>query len=266
MGIKGLKDNIAVVTGGGSGIGRSICIRLAQEGAKVMVTDINESGAEATRTLIEEKGGYAESYKMDVTDKEMVKQVVEQIDEKHGKIDILISNAGFSTPPAFCYKMEDDDWDKLIKVHLYGTFNTVKACGGIMKSRGYGRIVVTSSLAGVFGLTGNINYAAAKTALVGVTYTLAKEMGPFGITVNAVQPGIIRTPITEAPLQAMEEKFVKETPVPRIGEPEDVANAVSFFCQPESDFVTGVVMRVDGGYVLQSGMDQLMMGLCTQNS
>lgn len=263
MSAKTLQGHVALVTGGGSGIGRGICLDLAEKGAKIMVTDINPETAGETAEIIKKAGGYAESYKMDVTDADMVCKVVEEIGKKHGKIDILVSNAGFSTPPAFCTDMDPGDWDKLIKVHLYGAFNCVKACGKMMKDSGYGRIVFTSSLAGVFGLTGNINYAAAKTALVGVTYTLAKELGPYGITVNAVQPGIIRTPITEAPLKAMEENFKKETPTGQIGEPEDVANAVSFFCLPQSQFITGVVMRVDGGYILQSGMDQLMMHICS---
>ncbi|WP_027625718.1 SDR family NAD(P)-dependent oxidoreductase [Clostridium lundense] len=261
---KNLENQIAIVTGGGSGIGREICLSLAKRGAKIMVTDINEKGMEETKNLIEDNGGYAETYKLDVVDSDMVKNVMDAIYIKHNRIDILISNAGISTPPSLGTKMSEEHWDKLIKVHLYGTFNCVKACGEYMKANNYGRIVLSSSLGGVFGFAGNVNYAVAKTGMVGMTYTLAKELGPYGITVNVIQPGIIRTPMTSGALKVFEEGFIKETPVRRIGEVGDVSNAIAFFCMPESSFITGVVMRIDGGYILQSSMDQIMIEACSK--
>ena len=256
---KNLDGQIAIITGGGSGIGRDICIEFAKCGAKVMVTGRRDNNINETKKIIEDLGGYAETYKMDVSIKENVEKVFEEIYNKHGKIDILINNAGFSTPPTFCSNMSDEDWDGLIKTHLYGAFYCSRSCAKYMKKNKYGRIINMSSIAGVFGLTGNINYAAAKTALVGFTYTLAKELGPHGITVNALQPGIIRTSMTEGALSALEEKFVYETPVRKIGEPKDIASAALFFSSPDSGFVTGVIMKVDGGYILNSGMDLVMM-------
>ncbi|MFD3157776.1 SDR family NAD(P)-dependent oxidoreductase [Haloimpatiens sp. FM7330] len=257
------ENQIAIVTGGNSGIGEGVSMDLAKNGAKVMIVGRNEAKNEKVKKAIENENGYAECYKVDVSKREEVEKAVNTIYEKHKKIDILISNAGNSTQPKFCTDMTYEEWDVLIKTHLYGTFNFVKACGEKMKHNKYGRIVLTSSLAGIMGFTGSINYSSAKTGLVGMTYTLCKELGPYGITVNAVQPGIIRTNMTSAALSQMEEPFKKATPVQKIGEPKDVANAVRFFCMPESSFITGVVMRVDGGYILNSQMDQLMFQMCS---
>lgn len=254
-----LQGQIAVITGGGSGIGRDICLEFAKAGAKVMVTGRRESNINETKKLIEDLNGYAETYKMDVSDKDNVENVFQEIYDKHGKIDILINNAGFSTAPTVCTNMCDSDWDGLIKTHLYGAFYCSRACGRLMKKNKYGRIINMSSLAGIYGLVGNINYSVAKTAFVGFTYTLAKELGPYGITVNALQPGIIRTGMTEGALSALEKDFINTTPVRKIGEPKDVASAALFFASPDSSFLTGVIMPVDGGYILNSGMDLLML-------
>ncbi|MDR5587103.1 MULTISPECIES: 3-oxoacyl-ACP reductase FabG [Clostridium] len=258
-----IKNQIAVITGGGSGIGRDICIEFAKRGIKVMITGRRDANINETKKLIEDLNGYAETYKMDVSNKENVESVFKEIYTKHGKIDILINNAGLSTPPTFCTNMSDSDWDSLIKTHLYGAFYCSRACAKFMKNNNYGRIVNMSSIAGVFGFAGNINYSTAKTALVGFTYSLAKELGSYGITVNAIQPGIIRTSMTEEALNALETKFVNETPLKKIGEPKDIASAVSFLCSPDSGFITGVILRVDGGYILNSGMDILMMQTCS---
>lgn len=263
---KNMKDQIAIVTGGGSGIGQAVCLDLAQKGVKVMITNRSKKKAEETKRRIEEAGGYAETYIMDVTDTKVVHNVVQEIHKKHGKIDILMSNAGITTMPAFCDDIPEDDWDKLIKVHVYGAYNCIKECAKIMKANKYGRIIITSSLAGVFGLVGQSSYAVSKFGLVGLTYSLAKELGPYGITVNAIQPGIINTPMTAGQLDAFGEKWAKETPVLRNGEPKDVATAVSFFCSPESEFITGVVMRVDGGWILQSSVDMSLHEMCSAQS
>ena len=257
-----LQNQIAVVTGAGSGIGREISLDLAQKGANVMVTDVNLNTAEQTVDLIKEAGGQAEVYVMDVTKIDMVNSVANEIYEKHKKIDILINNAGLSSAPSLCTDMPVADWDLLMKIHLYGTFNCVKAFAGKMKINNYGRIILMSSLAGIYGLAGNVNYAAVKTGLVGMTYTLAKELGPNGITVNCVQPGIIRTPMTTGPLAVMEKQFAAETPMRRVGETADVANLITFLCNKQSSFITGAVVPVDGGYILESGMDRLMMQMC----
>lgn len=255
----GLKDNVALVTGGGSGIGRGICLDLAAKGAKVMILDLNEESAKKTQEMIKETGGTSETYKTDVTNRQVIEDVVGKIYKKHSSIDILVSNAGINSPPAFVTKYPDEDWEKHIKIHLYQAFYFTRACGEIMKKQKHGRIVITSSLAGYHGMAGGIAYAAGKTGLVGFTYTAAKEFGPYGVTVNAIQPGLIWTPLCEAALGSASEDFAKQTPIPRMGQPKDVANVVSFLCQPESDFLTGLIIRVDGGYIIQSGMDSMCM-------
>jgi len=254
-----LKGQVALVTGGGSGIGRGICLDLAQQGVKVMVLDLNEEAAKETQKLIKDTDGYAEVYKTDVTDAKVIDDVVGKIYQKHQRIDILVSNAGINSPPAFVTNYPAEDWEKHIKIHLYQAFYFTKACGAIMKKQKYGRIVVTSSLAGYHGMAGGIAYAAGKTGLVGFTYTAAKEFGPYGVTVNAIQPGLIWTPLCEAALGPASADFAKATPIPRMGQPKDVANVVTFLCKPESEFLTGLIIRVDGGYIIQSGMDMMCM-------
>lgn len=254
-----LKNQVAIVTGGGSGIGQGICLDLAANGAKVMVLDLNEDGAGKTCADIAAAGGYAEPYKVDVTNQAKIQEIVDTVYGKHGRIDILVSNAGVNSPPYFVTKYPDDDWEKHIKIHLYQAYYLTKACGAIMKKQKYGRIVVTSSLAGYHGMAGGIAYSAGKTGLVGFTYTAAKEFGPFGVTVNAIQPGLIWTPMCEAALGPASEEFAKKTPVPRMGQPKDVANVVTFLCKKESEFLTGLIIRVDGGYIIQSGMDVMCM-------
>jgi 3-oxoacyl-[acyl-carrier protein] reductase len=151
--------------------------------------------------------------------------------------------------------MSERDWLSVIDTHVNGTFYGLKAAARVMKERRYGRIVNLSSIAAVHGFCSQMNYAAAKFAVIGMTLTAAKELGPFGITVNAMQPGVIRSDMTAVLLNTGEEKYVKGTPVQRVGEPADVANVVKFFVNPASDFITGVVMRVDGGISLKLGAD-----------
>lgn len=255
----GIKDNIAIVTGGGSGIGQGICLDLAQQGAKVMIMDINLAGAENTKKIIKDAGGYAQVFKLDVTDKEMIETTINTIYEKYGRIDILVSNAGINSAPTFVTKYSDEDWEKHIKIHLFQAFYLTRVCGEIMKKQKKGRIILMSSLAGYHGMAGGIAYSTGKTGLVGFTYTAAKEFGPYGITVNAIQPGLIWTPLAEAALGPAADDFAKATPIPRLGKPQDVANVVSFLCKPQSDFLTGLIIRVDGGYIISSGMDQMGM-------
>lgn len=257
-----LVNQVALVTGGGTGIGRGICIDLAKKGAKVIVTGRRMSMLQETQSIIRKSGGYAECLELDVSNKENVNQVVDKIYDKYGRIDILVSNAGNLSAPAFIYNMKDEDWDSVLKTHLYGTFYCAKAVSKKMKQNKYGRIVLISSVAAIHGFNGAINYAASKAALEGMTMTLAKELGVDGITVNCIQPGIIHTPMADGFVSAKGETFIKDTPVKRIGEPKDVACAVSFYCSPDAGFITGTILKVDGGYMLQSSMDQLVNSAC----
>lgn len=255
---RNITGQVAVVTGAGSGIGREIAKELAENGAKVMLLGRSLETLQATKQLIENNDGYAECHVVDVLDKVLLETIFDTICKEHGKIEILISNAGNTANPSFITDTSEEGWDSVIKTHLYGAFNCVQLCAKKMKENNYGRIVIMSSLGGVHGLTGQLSYATAKTGIVGMTYTLAKELGPYGITVNSLQPGIIETQMTEGPLQLAKEQFIAETPVRRIGNPKDVSNAVMFLCDKKSSFVNGVIMRVDGGYSLNSGMDQLL--------
>ena len=257
-------NQVAIVTGGNSGIGKAVCLDLARKGAKVMIIGRNQQKNEEVKRLIEEENGYAEAYSVDVSDKESVYASVDKIFKKHGKVEILVCNAGSTTAPSLASKMPEEDWDGLLKTHLYGTFYFVKACGERMKANKYGRIVLMSSLAGVWGLAANVSYGVAKTGLLGMTYTLAKEFGPYGITVNAIQPGVIETPLTEEFVKIIREEILENAPIKKIGQPEDVAHAVNFFCLPQSEFLTGVTMKVDGGYILNCGMDRMMMSFADQ--
>jgi len=261
-----LENQVAMVTGGGSGIGRGACLALAKKGVRVMVTDINEESAKETKMLIEEAGGYSDAYQMDVVDENTIISVVSSIYDKHKRMDILFSGAGIAPRPAFCTDNTTEEWDQIIKIHLNGTFLCSRECAKLMKKNKYGRIVLTSSLAGFSGLTAQISYAAVKSGIIGFTHTLAKELGPYGITVNAIQPGFIRTGMTEMQVKAFGDKIANETPIRRVGEPEDVAAAISFFCSPEAGFITGTVLRVDGGVVLQTSVDMLLFDMCEAQS
>lgn len=245
-----LKDQVALVTGGARGIGKGIVLGLAEEKAKVMICDIRREEGENTLSEIEAKGVEAAYFEVDVTKSDRIEKMVADIAHRFGRLDILINNAGITTHPAWCYEMSDDDWHSVINTHVDGTFYCLKASARVMKEQKYGRIVNLSSVAAVNGFSTQMNYAAAKSAIVGITLTAAKELGPYGITVNCVQPGIIRTDMSAILLEQGEDKYIRKTPTLQIGEPIDVANAVNFFVNPASKFVTGIVLRIDGGFML----------------
>ena len=259
---RNLENQVAIVTGGGTGIGRGICIGLANKGAKVVIAGRRLSMLEETKAIIEKNGGYAQCLEMDVSKNESIDGGIEKIYKQYGKIDIFVNNAGNLSEPAYIFNMKDEDWDSVIKTHLYGAFHCLKVVSQKMREAKYGRIVIISSVAAINGFNGSVNYASAKGGLVSMTMSLAKELGQFGITVNCIQPGIIKTPMADGFISAMEETFVKDTPMKRIGDPKDIACAASFYCSPEAGFITGTILKVDGGYMLQSSMDQFVFSLC----
>lgn len=246
------ENQVAVVTGASRGIGREIAGRLASEGAYVYLVDINEEALNETRHELQEKGLAAEMFKADITNEQEVERLFSHIEERHGRADILVNNAGIIRDNLI-FKMNADDWDSVMNVHLKGTFLCSKYAQKLMVQNKYGRIINLSSVSAL-GSRGQANYAAAKAGIQGFTKTLAIELGKYNITVNAIAPGFIMTDMTKAvaerlgiSFQELIESKVKQIPVNRAGTPEDIAQAASFFASPASSFISGQVLYVAGG-------------------
>ena len=243
-----LENKVTVTTGAGSGIGKETALLFAKEGAKVVVADVNEKAGEETVVEIK-KNGEGFFVKLDVSNREQSKQMVKTTLEKYGKIDVLINNAGI-VQDAFLSKMTEEQWDRVINVDLKGVFNCTQAVIEVMMNRGNGVIINISSIVGVEGNVGQVNYAAAKAGLIGITKTLAKELGKKGIRVNAVAPGFIATPMTSNVPEKILEMMKEKTPLRRLGEAKDVAYAYLYLASDEADFVNGAVLCVDGGLII----------------
>ena len=242
---------IAMVTGGGQGLGAAIGHRLARDGRHVVVTDIDLGRAEAAAADIRAAGGSASALQCDVTSVEQVEATVSAIDGEFGRLDILVSNAGL-TRDNLLFKMSDDDWFTVINTHLTGAFYTARAAQRVMVREKYGKIVLMSSRAAM-GNRGQTNYSAAKAGLQGMARTMAIELGPFGINVNAVAPGHIETAMTHATAErmgmeyaALAQTVIDRNAIKRVGQPEDVATAVAFFASDESAYITGQVLYLTG--------------------
>ena len=249
-----LENKVALVTGASRGIGRTTVRRFAQEGARVCLSDVDGDGAATAAEELSEEGFQVFPAKLDVTDGAEVEAVVEEIVGRCGRLDVLVNNAGISRD-ALVFKMTDEDWRSVVEVHLTGAFLCSRAAQKHMVEEGYGRIVNVSSVAAL-GNRGQSNYSAAKAGLIGLTKTLAMELGRFGITVNAVAPGFIETDMTRATAERMGLDFedfrssmVEEIPVGRSGKPEDVASAILYLASQEASFVSGQVLYVTGGPV-----------------
>ena len=238
-----LKDKVAVVTGAARGIGRSIAERFLQEGAAVVIADV---AAEAAERTAGELGERAVGVGADVTDAEQVAALVAKTTERFGRIDILVNNAGI-TRDTLLMRMDDRDWQQVLDINLRGAFLVTKAVArGMMKQR-YGRIVNISSVVGLMGNAGQANYAASKAGLIGLTKSVARELAPRNITVNAVAPGFIETEMTAALPPEAREAFLQQVAIKRPGTPDDVAAAVLFLASDEAAYITGQVLVVDGG-------------------
>lgn len=244
-----LKDKVAIITGGASGIGLAAVKKFISEGAKVVIADYNqEAGLTAEKELLA-KGGDVTFISVNVADRASVDQMVAETLERYGQIDILINNAGI-TQDAMLHKMSSEQWDRVISINLTGVFNCTQAVVSHMRERGTGRIISTSSVVGKFGNVGQTNYAATKAGVIGMTQTWAKELGRKGITVNAVAPGFIRTPMTEKMPEKVLAMMEEKVNAGRLGEPEDIANAYLFLASDEASYINGVVLSVDGGLSL----------------
>lgn len=236
----------ALITGGSRGIGRAVCIKLAGMGYHILVNfKGNESEAQKTLSLIEERGGSASLLKFDVADRNAVMEVLGKWIEANPDhpIEVLVNNAGIKEDVLLMW-MKDEQWDNVIGTSLNGFFNVTRLVIQNMLIRRYGRIINIVSLSGLKGLPGQTNYSAAKGGVIAATKALAQEVGKRNITVNAIAPGFIKTDMTEG----LDEKQLKNLiPVNRFGEPEEVAHAVGFFVSPESSYITGEVLSINGG-------------------
>ncbi|GIX49525.1 MAG: 2-hydroxycyclohexane-1-carbonyl-CoA dehydrogenase [Candidatus Tectimicrobiota bacterium] len=245
-----LAEQVAIVTGGARGIGRATARRLAQEGAAVVIADVNAAGAQDAAAELVALGQRALAVPTDVAEPAQVEAMVQRTMETFGRIDILVNNAGTAalTP---LLETTPEVWDRTLKVHLYGTFFCTQAAARHMVTRRYGRIVNVSSVSALVGSVGRAAYGAAKGGLIALTRVLAVELAPYGIRVNAVAPGAVETELTRAAwTPADREGYERLTPVPRLGQPHDIAHAIAFLCLPASDYITGQVLVVDGGFAV----------------
>ena len=240
----------AVVTGGSRGIGRAVCLELAKGGANVVLCYAgNESAAAETVSACEALGAKAVAVKCDVADGAQVKALIDAAVKAFGRIDILVNNAGI-TRDGLLMMMKEEDFDAVISANLRGTFLCMKAVSRIMMKQRYGRIVNLSSVVGLRGNAGQVNYAASKAGVIGMTKSLAKELASRGVTVNAVAPGFIDTDMTAAMPEAAKTATLASIPMQRLGAPEDIAKAVAFLASDDAAYITGQVLAVDGGMAM----------------
>jgi 3-oxoacyl-[acyl-carrier protein] reductase len=253
-----LDGRVALLTGAGRGIGAATAVKLAAEGAAVSVTDLDVAPAEETAAQIRSAGGRAIALPIDVTSREQMEAATARTAEEFGRLDILVAVAGI-TRDNLLFKMSDEDWDGVINTHLKGSFMAARAAQKYMVEQRYGKMIFTSSTAAL-GNRGQANYSTAKAGLQGLTRTLAIELGPFNINVNAVAPGFIETRMTQQTAERLGldwEQFKKDaaarTPLRRTGKPDDVANVIAFLVSDESSFVSGQVIYVAGGRGIAAG-------------
>ena len=241
-----LKDKVALVTGAGQGIGKEVALLYAREGAKVVVADYNEETANGTTSEITGNGGQALTTKVNVADAASVQAMVQAAKDWGGKIDVLVNNAGV-TKDAQLRKMTEDQWDAVIAVNLKGVWLCGQTVANVMLENGSGSIINASSIVGIYGNFGQSNYSATKGGVIAMTKTWARELGPKGIRVNAIAPGFTMTPMMETVPEKVLEDVKAKTPLRRLGQPIDIANAYLFLASDESSFITAHTLVVDGG-------------------
>jgi 3-oxoacyl-[acyl-carrier protein] reductase len=241
-----LAGRVALVTGAAQGIGKAVALLLARNGADIVVSDVNLEKAEETAKEIRSIGRKALAIKGDVANWNDVEQMMDVILEKFAKIDILVNNAGI-TRDKLILRMTEEDWDAVLDVNLKGTFHCTKAVVRHMAKQRSGKIVNIASVVGEMGNAGQANYSASKAGVIGLTKTIAREFAQRGININAIAPGYIETPMTEALPEKAKEELKKLIPMERLGKPEDVAEAVLFLVSEESSYITGQVLNVNGG-------------------
>jgi 3-oxoacyl-[acyl-carrier protein] reductase len=245
-----VEGKVALVTGASRGIGRAIALDLAKNGANVAV---NYAGSEAKANEVVDEikalGREAFAIQADVSDSEAVAAMVKETVERFGRLDILINNAGI-TKDNLLMRMKDSEWDDVININLKGVFLTTKAATRQMMKQRYGRIINIASIVGVSGNAGQANYVAAKAGVIGLTKTAAKELSSRNITVNALAPGFITTDMTDKLTEEVKAEMLKQIPLARLGEPDDIANAATFLASDKSGYITGQTIHIDGGMIM----------------
>lgn len=245
-----LNGKVAIVTGGGRGIGEATAVKFAQEGAKVVVADMNQESIDAVVNKIKAANGQAMGVIANVTDTASVNDMIQKTIAAFGRLDVIVNNAGI-TADAQLLKMTEDQFDKVINVNLKGVYNCAQAAAKVMAEQPEGGVILSaSSVVGLYGNFGQTNYAATKWGVIGMTKTWAKELGRKKIRVNAVAPGFILTPMTDKMPEKVLDMMKDKAPLQRLGTPEDIANAYAFLASDEASFITGTVLSVDGGVVL----------------
>lgn len=245
-----LQGRVALVTGGSRGIGRAICLRLAEAGASVAVNYAgNAQAAEEVASIIKAQGGQAITVQANVADAGEVAGMFDMVLNTYGKIDILVNNAGI-TRDNLLIRMKDEEWDAVIDTNLKGVYQCIKAAAKPMMKQRYGRIVNISSVVGLIGNAGQMNYVAAKAGVIGMTKTAAREFSSRNISVNAVAPGFIETDMTATLSEDIKTKLYDQIPLGRLGQADDVAKAVLFLASDDSGYMTGQTLHVDGGMVM----------------
>lgn len=245
-----LKGKVAIVTGAAQGIGAKTAKVFAEEGAKVVVADYDAEGGKETVEAIKDTGAEAMFVQVDVSSLDAARDMVDETVKEFGRLDILVNNAGV-TADTLLTKMTEEQWDKVIDVNLKGVFNCSKPATDQMLDQDSGGVILNaSSVVGLYGNVGQTNYAATKFGVIGLTKTWSKELAPKGIRVNAVAPGFVKTPMTDDVPDKILDKMAKQTPLKRLGDPEDIAKAYLYLASDEAKYVNGEVLSVDGGLVL----------------
>ena len=244
-----LSDKIALVTGASRGIGQSISMILAQNGAHVVCVSRNVNDVQSVADKITHQKFNASAASCDISDSNNVTELVKDIIEKHGRIDILINNAGI-TRDNLLMRMSEDDWNEVVNVNLKAAFTAIKAASRSMIKQRSGRIINISSVVGLIGNAGQVNYAASKAGLIGMTKSVAREFASRGITANCIAPGYVETQMTNKLTDEVKSSLKEQIPLGRIGNVEDIAYAVAFLASDEASYITGQTLAVDGGIVM----------------
>lgn len=240
-----LKDRIAIVTGSGRGLGAATALKLAEKGAHVAINDINAENAKSIAAEIEKLGRKAFVNTNDISDYKSANSFVNDVKAQFGRIDILVNNAGI-TRDAMLHKLTEEKWDEVIRINLKGTFNMGQACAKVMMEQKYGKILNLASIA-YLGNIGQTNYSASKAGVVGMTSSWALELARYQINVNAIAPGFIDSVLTQQIPAEIKEKFIQRIPLKRIGQPNDIAQLITFLVSDEASYITGQCIHIDGG-------------------